>query len=319
MPDPLILPNGERAQTPADWRYQREQIKALLAFYEYGHLPPATEVRTLQTLALPDENGARRERIVVGCGPDNALQFALELTTPRNQTGPFPLVLTGDNLAPAPTEIKISERGFIIARFDRAAFAPDDASRVGGIYALYPDTDCATLGGWAWGYSRAIDYLTTRPDVDANRISVVGHSRGGKAALLAGALDERIALTVGAQSGTGGASPFRLQGVNSESLAAATARFGHWFSPRLKPFAGRETQLPFDQNYLLALIAPRRLLLLNALDDPYCNVEAARQTFEASREVFEFLGAKDNIALHLRAGKHSFETDDWRDLLAFAS
>lgn len=145
-----------------------------------------------------------------------------------------------------------------------------------------------------------------------------GHSRGGKAVLLAGAFDERVALTLGAQSGTGGAAPFRLQGKNSESLEQATNNFDHWFGPRLQQFVGRETQLPFDQHELLALIAPRHLLLLNGLADPYSNAAAAQQTWMASREVFDFLGARDNIGLHFREGGHSFNADDWRALLDFA-
>ena len=316
LPDPFASSNGQRVQTPDDWRRRRDEIKTLLAFYEYGHLPPATSVRLLQTTNLSDENGTHREHLLIGCGPNDNVQFTLDLHIPSGNTGPFPVVLTGDALAPPNDEV--NARGYIVAHFDRSAFAPDDASRKGGIYALYPDTDCGTLGGWAWGYARVIDYLATRCDVKADQIAVVGHSRGGKAALIAGAFDERIALTVSAQSGTGGASPFRLQGKNSESLAQATARFNHWFGPHLQRFAGREAQLPFDQHFLLALIAPRNLLLLNAFDDPYSNLDAANQTFRASREVFDFLGARNNVGLHLRAGKHSFDAADWRALLDFA-
>ncbi len=317
LPDPFVLPNGQRVATPGQWATRRDEIKTILAFYEYGHLPPAANVRVIKTEDLPDENGAHCQRITLSCGAGNAIQFALDLRIPKNQTGAFPVVLTGDALPLAIPE-EISKRGTIVARFDRAAFAPDDDSRKGGITTIYPDTDCGTLGGWAWGYARVIDYLTTRPDVAADKIIVVGHSRGGKAALVAGAYDRRIALTVGAQSGTGGAAPFRLQGKHSESLEQATNRFNYWFGPRLKSFAGREAQLPFDQNYLLALIAPRNLLLLNAFDDPYSNVEAADQTFRASRATFDFLGVPDHIGLHFREGKHLFDDDDWRTLLDFA-
>lgn len=317
LPDPFALSNGNRVQNAADWRSQRERIKTLLAFYQYGHLPPATPVRLIETTNLPDENGAQRQQLKLVCGAHNEISFALDLQIPLNATGAWPVILTGDaGATPIPAEV--ARRGYLLARFNRAAFAPDDASRTSGIYALFPDTDCGTLGGWAWGYARAIDYLLTRADVDADKIIIAGHSRGGKAVLLAGALDERVALTVGAQSGAGGAAPFRLGGKNSESLAQATGRFNHWFGPRLKQFAGRETQLPFDQHELLALIAPRQLLLFNGLSDPYSNVESAQQTFMAAREVFDFLGAKNSIGLHFRAGGHSFSADDWRALLDFA-
>ena len=317
LPDPFALSEFRRVQNVADWRVQRERIATLLAFYEYGHLPPAAPVRVTETTNLPDENGARRQRIKLTCGANDEISFALDLQIPGGATDPLPVILTGDaGNTPIPDEV--ARRGYVLAQFNRAAFAPDDDSHQGGIYALFPDSDCGTLGGWAWGYARAIDYLLARADVDASKIIIAGHSRGGKAVLLAGALDERVALTVGAQSGTGGAAPFRLGGKNSESLAQATGRFNHWFGPRLKQFAGRENQLPFDQHELLALVAPRHLLLLNGLDDPYSNVEAAQQTFLAAREVFDFLGAKNNIGLHGRAGGHSFNAGDWHALLDFA-
>ena len=314
LPDPFLLPGGNRVPNAAAWRAQRERIATQLAYYEYGYLPPALPVRLLETRSLPDENGAHRQQLQLACG---TLTFALDVRIPVGATGALPVILTGD-AGDTPIPDEVARRGYILAQFDRAAFAPDDDSRIGGIYALFPDTDCGTLGGWAWGYARAIDYLTTRADMDADKIIIAGHSRGGKAALLAGALDERVALTVGAQSGTGGAAPFRLQGKNSESLQQATGKFDHWFGPRLQQFAGREAQLPFDQHELLALVAPRHLLLLNGLADPYSNVEAAQQTFAASREVFGFLGVKSNIGLHFREGGHSFSADDWRALLDFA-
>lgn len=317
LPDPFALSNANRVQNVADWRVQRERIKTLLAFYEYGHLPPVASVNVIETTDWPDENGAHRQHIELACGANGAIPFTLDLQIPTDATGPLPVILTGDaGKTPVPDEV--ARRGYILAQFNRAAFAPDNDSRKGGIYDLYPDTDCGTLGGWAWGYARAIDYLATRADVDADKIIIVGHSRGGKAVLLAGAWDERVALTIGAQSGTGGAAPFRIGGKNSESLKQATGRFPHWFGPRLRQFAGRETQLPFDQHELLALVAPRHLLLLNGLSDPYSNVEAAQQTFLASREVFDFLGARDNIGFHLRAGAHSFSADDWGAALDFA-
>lgn len=317
LPDPFALSHTNRVQSAADWRLQRQRIKNLLAFYEYGYLPPATEVRFLEMTNLPDEDGAHRQQIKLACGPNDEVRFTIDLQIPRNATEPLPVILTGD-AGETPIPAEVARRGYVLAQFNRAAFAPDDDSRAGGIYAIYPDSDCGTLGGWAWGYARAIDYLLTRAEVDAEEIIIAGHSRGGKAVLLAGALDERVALTVGAQSGTGGAAPYRIGGKNSESLKQATGRFDHWFGPRLKQFVGRENQLPFDQHELLALIAPRHLLLLNGLADPYSNVEAAQQTWMAAREVFDFLGVKNNIGLYFREGGHSFSAGDWRTMLDFA-
>lgn len=320
LPDPFALENGARVSTPEQWRAHRDDIKAQLAFYEYGELPPIPlNVRVIEK--TPTREG---EHVLLSCGPNSALKFALDLRFPPHQTGPFPVLITGDALFKADEEEKapaiaqVLARGYALAQFSRADFAPDDASHNAGIYAIYPETRCGVLGAWAWGYSRVVDYLVTRPDIQVDHLAIVGHSRGGKAALLAGALDKRIALTVGAQSGTGGASPYRIMGKGSESLEKATARFGHWFAPDFQKFAGRENQLPFDQHFLLALVAPRSLLLLNSLADPYTNAPAAHQSFLATREVFTFLDASTCIGSFTREGGHFFGPEDCRVLLDFA-
>ena len=314
LPDPFALANGTRVATPAQWRAHRATIKAQLAHYEYGELPPIPlNVRVIEKSATPEG-----EHLRLSCGPKNALKFALDLRFPHTQTGPFPVLICGDGLFDAAKTAQVLARGYALAQFARADFAPDDASHNAGICAFTPETRCGVLGAWAWGYGRVVDYLLTRPDIQADHLAVVGHSRGGKAALLAGALDERIALTVGAQSGTGGASPYRIGGKKSESLAQITRRFGYWFTPNFQDFAGRENALPFDQHFLLALIAPRALLLLNSTQDPYSNAPAAQQSFLAAREVFTFLGASTCSATFTRAGGHFFGPDDCRVLLDFA-
>src|SRR5437763_10803261 len=109
------------------------------------------------------------------------------------------------------------------------------------------------MAAWAWGYHRAVDFLVTLRSVDKDRIAVTGHSRGGKAALLAGAIDARVALTAPNCSGCGGAGCFRFRGPQSERLADILQSFPGWFTPRLRDFIGREDQLPFDQHELKAL------------------------------------------------------------------
>lgn len=318
LPDPFALEAGGRVATAEQWKRRREEIKALLLEQEYGHLPPApVDWKITRLISAKTEGGARRETLRLSYGAHDEVAFDLELLVPQNRPGPLTLILSGDGEA-TPIAAEVVARGYILARFNRNQIAPDEPSRTQGLYALYPNDDFGTLAAWAWGYSRAIDYLLTRPDVDAKRIAVTGHSRGGKAALLAGALDERIALTAANQSGTGGAAPFRGGGAGHESLENITNRFGYWFRPRLQTFAGRENQLPFDQHFLLALVAPRALWLGNALQDPYSNLESNRQTTLAAREVFEFLGAPDKLRSFSRPGGHDFGADDWRDLLDFA-
>ena len=152
---------------------------------------------------------------------------------------------------------QILDRGYILAEFNRCEFAPDRTPDAVGLFAAYPDHEFGAVAAWAWGYHRAIDFLLTQPEVDAEKIAITGHSRGGKAVLLAGATDDRIALTAPNNSGTGGAAPYRFQSDEGEPLRDITKNFPTWLTPRLKEYAGREDELPFDQHSLKAVIAPR--------------------------------------------------------------
>ncbi len=319
LPDPFVLSSGKRITARSEWTERRMQIQDMLLHYEYGHLPPSpANLKATALSSTPASSGkALEDKVLITCGPNNAVKLHLDLLIPQGKQGPFPVILTGD---PGPTPIpgEVVRRGYILAQFDRTELAPDDASRDKGVYPLYPQHDWGALAAWAWGYSRAVDYLLTRPDVDAKQIAIAGHSRGGKAVLLAGALDERIALTAPNESGTGGASPFRLPGKGSESVAKITGRFGYWFHPRLREFVGHEDQLPFDQHFLMAMVAPRALYLNVAMEDPYSNPLSTQQTYWAAKQVYAFLGSSERIGWRSREGGHSFDADDWRALLDFA-
>lgn len=319
LPDPFVLSSRKRLKARSEWPAQRMQIRDMLLHYEYGHLPPppANLKATMLSSTPVGSEATREDRVLITCGPHDAVKFHLNLLIPQGKHGPFPVILTGD---PGPTPIpdEVVRRSYILAQFDRTEVAPDDQSRNKGVYPIYPGYDWGALVAWAWGYQRAVDYLLTRSDVNTQRIAITGHSRGGKAVLLAGALDERVALTAPNESGTGGASPFRLPGKGSESVAKITGRFGYWFHPRLREFIGHEDQMPFDQHFLMAMVAPRALYLNVAMEDPYSNPLSTQQTYLAARQVYVFLGKGERIGWRSREGGHSFDVDDWRALLDFA-
>lgn len=187
------------------------------------------------------------------------------------------------------------------------------------MHAAYPDYDWATLAAWAWGAMRLVDYLETLEEVDTERIALTGHSRAGKTALLAGGLDERIALVAPHCSGTGGAGSHRIYGPKSETLELITRpdRFGYWFHSRLRAFAGKEERLPFDQHFLRALVAPRCVVSLGATEDLWANPLGTQQMWEAAQPVFDFLGAPGNNVLYFRPGGHDMTEDDWHVLLDY--
>jgi hypothetical protein len=211
------------------------------------------------------------------------------------------------------------KRGYILAEFNRTELAPDNKGyKETGVHQAYPDAECGAVAAWAWGFHRCVDVLTTLDYVAKDKIAITGHSRGGKAALLAGATDPRVALTVPNNSGCGGAGSYKFQAPKSEDIAAITKSFPFWFGPRFMTFIGKIEQLPFDQHSVKALCAPRALLETEALGDLWANPQGSRQTYEAAKEVYKFLGAPERIAIVYREGGHAHNADDWNVLLDFA-
>jgi len=227
------------------------------------------------------------------------------------------------------------DRGYAVANFYNGDVEPDRPDAAEGIRAWYAKGrkhyDWGAIAAWAWGLSRAVDYLVTDPSVDPEQIAVVGHSRNGKAALLAAAFDERFALAIPLQAGCGGTAPSR--GKIGESVKQINDRFPHWFNAEFKKFNDQPERLPFDQHCLIALCAPRPVLLANATEDTWANPEGQFQMLEAADPVYRVLGAQgldakqmpevgklldSALGYYIRPGKHSMTKDDWKVFLDFA-
>jgi hypothetical protein len=321
LPDPFLRADGTRVKTKDEWPLQRKELLARVLHYEYGPLPPAAKSvsATEQASKKIEETGATERELLLSTGPGGAVQTQLFLTIPPGK-GPFPAVITGDlGWGRVKPEIaaEATKRGYILAEFSRVQIAPDNAEKK-GLYAAYPDYTGGRLAAWAWGYHRVVDFLLTQENVDKKHIAVTGHSRGGKTALLAGATDERIALTVPNNSGCGGAGCYRLQADKSEEIKDITKNFPFWFTPSFTDFIGKTERLPFDQHTVKALVAPRPLLSTEALGDLWANPKGTQQTYAAAKEVYRFLGAEDRIGIAFRPGKHEQNLDDWRVLFDFA-
>lgn len=293
--------------------------------YEYGH-PAAdpgnvkigTEVWNIREL---DGTGGAEHVFILNMGPGGKISTPVALTLPKGK-GPFPVIVKGDlcwgRVKPEIVS-EILRRGCALAEFDRTTIAADnERHRDAGVLAEYPDADGGNLVAWAWGYSRVIDYLQTVPEIDKSRIIVTGHSRGGKAALIAGVLDERIALTVPNGSGAGGCGCYRVQPPKTEDLERIVTHFPFWFGPNFKQFIGQVEKLPFDQHEVRALIAPRALLSTDGLGDIWANGPGTQASYLAAKEVYTFLGVPDRIGIHYREGGHDQKMEDFVALLDFA-
>lgn len=340
LPDPFLFANGTHVKTKADWARRRKEIKEQVQYYGFGFVPPAggevTADEESSTALTTIPGGATEKRYLLHTGPEGKVAVHLIVTVPAeantaniHRRKHLPVIVVGDLCwGKVKPEIvaEVVKRSYLLAEFDRTEVAPDKAERAGGLYDIYPhkgDDDFGASAAWAWGFQRVVDYLLTRPDIDPKHIAVTGHSRGGKAVLLAGALDERIALTAPNDAGCMGTGCTRFLYTNNgttknETLALIVERFPFWFSPRLKTFIGHETQLPFDQHTMKALVAPRALLETQALEDYWANPQGAQVTYQAAKQVYDFLGAGDKIGAAYRPGGHDHLLPDWIALLDFA-
>ncbi len=327
LPDPFLKEGGERIHARSEWKAQRRALMDKVLRYEYGALPPVPRNVAGRELSTRHVEGldADEKIIELSMGPKSAVTTHITLTFPHG-AGPFPIILRGDFIAgdkgswrKLDPEIvaAVVKRGYALAEFDRAEIAKDSAER-NGVYAAYPNYNGSRLSAWAWAYHRVIDYLVKQPYVNSKRIVVTGHSRGGKAVLLAGATDERIAVTAPNNSGCGGAGCFRFQAQKSEDITAILRNFPFWFQPEFQKFVGHVDRLPVDQHTVKALVAPRALLSTEGLDDLWANPEGTQQTYLAAREVYDFLGSRDRIGIVYRPGGHAHGLIDWITLLDFS-
>jgi hypothetical protein len=197
---------------------------------------------------------------------------------------------------------------------------------------LSPD-HTATIMLWAWGVHRMADFAVGEKWCDAKRVAVVGHSRLGKTALLAGAFDDRIACVFPHQAGCGGTAPSRHADDKAEGVKRINTSFPHWFCENFKNYNDDPDKLPFDQHELLALCAPRPVLYSNAAEDQWANPSGQFDMLTRATPVYELLGVKgveadaipaegklldSRLGYWIRGGKHEMNADDWKTFLAFA-
>lgn len=356
----LELPNvlgSPPAKSKEDWiKIQRPKTLELFTKHIYGRAPLGKPDNLSFELIKEDPkamDGAATLKIIKisYSGPGGESGFKLITFIPNKSSKPAPGYLLICNRGPEnidPTRKKkddfwpaetIVARGYVAATFLNAELSIDkDLNFDNGAHKSFDNYDgrrpgdaWATIAAWAWGASRALDYFETDPAIDASNFAVIGHSRGGKTALWAGANDERFALTISNNSGCTGAALARRK--HGERVARINKAFPHWFCENYKNFDEKENDLPIDQHQLIALMAPRAVYIASASKDDWADPRGEFLAAAHAGPVYKLFGLKGLetmtmpkpdepihsglVGYHLRSGKHDLNQYDWEQYLNF--
>jgi dienelactone hydrolase len=353
FPDPLVMFDGRRVATKEQWeRERRPELRMLFQHYMYGYMPlPPLNVRGVvnQTDGRFLGGKATKKEVRISFGPPGTPPINLLLVIPNNRTGPAPVFLglnfRGNDSAYTlfnefPLELVV-DRGYAVATVAYGDIFPDRPDFGGGIFPFFrrlgqtdrEEYDWGAIAMWAWGLQRVVDYLVTDRDIDFERIAVTGHSRLGKAALVAAAYDDRIALVIAHQAGTGGSAPSRKKNPRAETVRQINTRFPHWFNKVFTRFNDAVDRLPFDQHSLVALVAPRPVLFTNGVEDQWADPSGQFDVLRAAEPVYRLLGAggldatempllgtlvDSTLGYYVRQGGHVVDQNYWRVFLDFA-
>ncbi|MDB5326584.1 MAG: hypothetical protein JWM57_2153 [Phycisphaerales bacterium] len=357
LPEVLRSHDGSLATTAAEWetRVRPETLEQFrhVVFGQSPSVPAGFKIESVSEDRYALKGAAIHQtfRVVVPVpGPEKTFSFEYSVFTPTSAAGKVPLFLLlnnrGVNAADPeratlssfwPVEMLIA-RGYGTAVLHLPDVQPDrpDGLSAGIIAALPVDAEkgehWGTLAAWAWAASRVLDGLQSSPSVDATRVAVIGHSRGGKTALWAGATDSRFAMVIANCSGCGGAALSRRP--FGETVARINEVFPHWFCENFKGFGSDTTRLPIDQHQLLATILPRALYIGCADEDLWADPRGEFIALTAASAVAPLYGqpaldadqlpqinqslVAGKLGYHVRSGGHDLTDWDWQQYVAFA-
>ncbi|MCB0610351.1 MAG: cupin domain-containing protein [Lewinella sp.] len=343
LPDPLVLLNGQTVGDAETWRTKRRpEILKLFEDHVYGKTmigrpEGMTWERTKGDSVILDGRGVTKTVSVYFLGDKDGPKMDLQILLPGHRKGPVPVIIIPEWAIGIE---RILGHGYGVATFRSADIEPDISQgsyekSIRKVFAKPGQTapepgEWGAIGAWAWGMSRAMDYLETDPDIDAKKVCVMGFSRYGKAAVWAGAQDERFAAVLSGESGCGGAVIVR-RGYG-ETVKVINDRFPHWFSGKFKTYGDRVNELPVDWHMLIAAIAPRPVYIATAEGDQWGDPRGSFLSGLNAAPVYALFGKKglgvtempapetpvgDQVRFHIRKGTHNILDYDWDQFLAF--
>ncbi|GAA1793236.1 hypothetical protein GCM10009682_13880 [Luedemannella flava] len=313
LPDPFKRIDGTRISTRSDWRCRREEIKKLAERFVYGTKPakPASVTGTVSstniTVNVSDQG--------------RSASFSASVSLPGG-TGPFPAVFVVGGLGADTATIRAA--GVAVINYDPLAVGKEGTGRTnkqGAFYSIYGATSgTGILAAWAWGVSRIIDVIEQSGGsiIKADGLGVTGCSRYGKGAFAIGAFDQRIALTMPIESGSGGVPAMRSIATESGAQPLSSAYSEQpWLGDAFSSFTGNPNALPIDQHSLVAMVAPRGLLIMENPSIAWLGAKSGSVSALAGAEVYKALGVGDAITYWsaVSDGNHCAVRSEWRDPL----
>jgi (4-O-methyl)-D-glucuronate---lignin esterase len=346
LPDPLKLADGTPVRDAKTWTTKRRpEIVELYKREIYGRIPANVPKVTWQTAPADaiDHPNASVKHLVGKVGADGP-QMPLTVYTPANAAKPVPVIVVlsfgggGRPVTEPPNAADILAHGWGYAVIGYNDIQPDqlDTFKSGVIGATTPSGERApdgwgTISAWAWGVSRVIDYLETDKAIDAKHIALFGHSRLGKTALWASALDTRIAAVYSSCSGEMGAALSRRD--FGETVDDMAQTFPYWFAPNFLKYAGKWNEMPVDAHMLIALSAPRPVFITGGTGDQWADPVGEFAAEVAAGPVYRLLGAKDlgtaelpavntpvisgDLGWYYHTGPHAATPADWQTFVQF--
>lgn len=304
FPDPFKKIDGARISKTSEWKCRRQEIHKQAEKYIYGQKPPKPAIVT---------GSVTRTKINVHAEhAGKAIDFSADVVLPSTGQGPFPAVINlgakggfgGITLG----ESRLLAQGVAVIyynHYDLGREGTPEASRgkpnPGKFYDLYGGTHSAgLLMSWAWGASRLLDVLQAHGGdlLDPTAIGVTGCSRNGKGAFAVGVFDERVALTIPQETSTAGVPAYRIVDILNTERTDHNFYGLNWLSDDFEPFVLNASQLPIDSHSLVAMIAPRGLLVLDNPHQRQFSAPAGQAAVLAGAEVYKALGVQGNISYH---------------------
>lgn len=372
--NPLISPKTKSNILTNEWNQHRQYLIQLLEKYMYGK-PKLLDWKMNSILVEngPSHQGLgyRKQLKIIISRTNKKIQINLLMYLPVNNKNPpifiginflgnhtidsdpniiinknytikkQPHIMTtkGRGISSNSWPVKyILENGYAIATYHCSDIDPDyDDKYNNGIHNfLEQKSNLGTIAGWAWGLQRVMDYLETDKEIDSSRVIVFGHSRMGKTALWAGAIDERFKIVISNCSGCSGASYSRnVKKDKMETIKLINKNFPHWFNEKYKQFGENIDQMPFDQHFVLSCIAPRPLYVSSASDDVNADPEGEYISCVLASKSYNFLEKYTNIlpnhqeinkpiingyiGYHIHDGKHELRLYDWIQYIKFVN